>query len=140
MNAWMQENGQSLIQLLLIILLIVGFLLIIRIISLLGKFIRMGDKLNNSLDIVNDYLDDMKMPVRAIVNVSMSVEALRAASESSMRGFFDSITATCNKIIDQLKKIIEAITKKKEEQVIEVRAAEELPEEAAEKPEENKEG
>jgi len=80
------------------------------------------------------------MPVRAIVNVSMSVEALRAASESSMRGFFDSITATCNKIIDQLKKIIEAITKKKEEQVIEVRAAEELPEEAAEKPEENKEG
>ena len=32
------------------------------------------------------------------------------------------------------------ITKKKEEQVIEVRAAEELPEEAAEKPEENKEG
>ncbi len=134
MKNWMEANGQTVIQCLLIVLLVVVILFVIRLIALLGKFVKMGTKLNNSMDIVNDYLDDMKMPVRALVNVSMSLEALRAASETSLRSFFDSITATCNKIIEQLKKIIDTINKKKETEEVTVRAEESLPEETAAEP------
>ena len=109
MNAWIETNGQSVLTFLRIIVLILIVIMLIRIIMILGKLTNTGTKLNNSLDIVNDYLDDMKTPVRALVNVSMSVEALRSATEASTRNMFDSITNNFNKIIEQLKKIWQAI-------------------------------
>ncbi len=114
-SSFMAVNGQAIIQILLIILLVLAIWLVIRLIILLGHFNKVGQKLNNSMDMVNDYLGELKLPIRALVNVSMSIEALRAASEAQLKLFFDKISENLTKIMEMLKQIWHSITDIKKE-------------------------
>lgn len=112
LNAWMEAYGQTVLRLLLIILLVFLIWLAVRLIFLVRKFSRTADKLNNDLDIAGDYLDDLKTPVRALVNVSMSVEALRQATEAQVRQLYDTISDSFGKIIEAIKTLIEQVRTK----------------------------
>ena len=85
------QYANMFVPILLLIVLILVVALLINCIKLVSGFRKTTDKVNGTLDIVNDYLGELKLPLRVLSNVSMSIEALRAASEETIRNLFDKL-------------------------------------------------
>jgi len=110
-SSWMDANGGAIVKLLLIVLLIVLIMIAVRLFVIFGNLKKTTLIANDSLDIVKDYVGEMKMPVRAIVNTSMSIEALRAASESQIKSFFDTVTKNFDTLVNAIKELWLSVTK-----------------------------
>jgi hypothetical protein len=100
------------VSILTVIVLILLIVLLIRAIILVGKVSKTTDKVNGTLDIVNDYLNELKLPVRVLVNISMSIEALRAASEETIRNLVDRISVSYKTLKEFLISLWNSILKK----------------------------
>ncbi|MDD6467771.1 MAG: hypothetical protein PUF50_06280 [Erysipelotrichaceae bacterium] len=97
------------------IVFVLLILVFIRLLIVLNHVDQMTKKLNGTVDIINDYLTEMKVPVRVLVNVSMSIEALRAASEDTIRRFADSLSESFKALSDFFKKLWESVSQIKKE-------------------------
>ena len=100
------------VSILTVIVLILLIILIVRVIILVGKISLTTDKVNGTLDIVNDYLNELKLPVRVLVNISMSIEALRAASEETIRNLVDKVATSYKTLKEFLISLWNSILKK----------------------------
>ena len=100
------------IPILTVIVLILLIVLLVRVIILVGKVSVTTDKVNGTLDIINDYLNELKLPVRVLVNISMSIEALRAASEETIRNLVDRISSSYKTLKEFIIGLWNAIMKK----------------------------
>lgn len=98
-----------------VIVLVLLIIVCIRFIILLVDINKITKKLNGTVDIVNDYLTEMKVPVRVLVNVSMSIEALRAASEDTVRRLADSVSEQLRVLTEWLKNFWDSISQIKKE-------------------------
>ena len=98
-----------------VIVLVLVIILCIRLIILLKNVNKTVTKLDGTVDMVNDYLTEMKVPVRVLVNVSMSVEALRAASEDTVRRMSESISEQLHALTDWIKNFWDSISQLKKE-------------------------
>ena len=95
--------------------LILIIILCIRLIVLLGNVNKTVTKVDGTVDMVNDYLTELKVPVRVLVNVSMSVEALRAASEDTARRMSESISEHLQQLSDWIKKFWDSLSQIKKD-------------------------
>ena len=103
------------IPVLTVLVLILVIVLCIRLIVLLGNVNKTVTKLDGTVDMVNDYLTELKVPVRVLVNVSMSVEALRAASEDTVRRMSESISEQMRALTEWIKKFWDSLSQLKKE-------------------------
>lgn len=97
------------------VVLVLLVILLIRLLVVVNQVNQMTKKLNGTVDIINDYLTEMKVPVRVLVNVSMSMEALRAASEDTIRKFADSLSESFRALSDFFHKLWESVSQIKKE-------------------------
>lgn len=119
---WDMINGylnQS-IPALIVIALILVIILLVRLLVLLGNVNKTVTKLDGTVDMVNDYLTELKVPVRVLVNVSMSVEALRAASEDTVRKMSESISEQLQKLSEWITNFWNSLSQLKKENVVEI--------------------
>ena len=114
---WDMINGylNQCIPALIVLALVFVIILCIRLIVLLKNLNKTVKKLDGTVDMVNDYLTELKVPVRVLVNVSMSVEALRAASEDTVRRMSESITEQLQALSDWIKKFWESLSQFKKQ-------------------------
>lgn len=120
MNQWLltiSGYAEQMVSILLVIVLILIIILLIRLIIMIGSLKQTMQKVNTSLDIANDYLGELKVPVRALVNVSMSIEALRAATEATIHKFYDRMSENVRMVAEFFRQLWDNLSQiKKEEQ------------------------
>jgi len=106
------QYANMVVPILLVIVLILLVALLINCIKLVSGFRKTTDKVNGTIDIVNDYLGELKLPLRVLNNVSMSIEALRAASEETIRSLFDKLQENYQYIKQFLTELWNSVFKK----------------------------
>lgn len=116
---WDMINGylNQCIPALIVLALILVIVVCIRLVVLLNNVNKTVTKLDGTVDMVNDYLTELKVPVRVVTNVSMSIEALRAASEDTVRRMSESVTEQLQKLSDWIKNFWDSIAQMKKETV-----------------------
>ena len=107
------------VNILLVVVLLVLIFVLLKVLGILSDVKKMMPKVDSTLDIVNDYLDEFKIPVRAIVNVSMSVEALRAATEMTIKNFADKMSENMRIVAEFLRQFWDNLAKAQKEETSE---------------------
>ncbi|MCF0111800.1 MAG: hypothetical protein HUJ58_07855 [Erysipelotrichaceae bacterium] len=107
------------VNILLVVVLLVLIFVLLKVLGILSDVKKMMPKVDSTLDIVNDYLDEFKIPVRAIVNVSMSVEALRAATEMTIKNFADKMSENMRIVAEFLRQFWDNLSKAQKEETSE---------------------